>query len=59
MNLMNPVDLDELVERGRERYPKRNHHPRCPTRPGEPLAAGTMCADCVYGAIADREDCER
>lgn len=34
----------------------RSHHPRCPTQPGAPLASFEVCCDCIYGAIADREE---
>jgi hypothetical protein len=36
----------------REDGQPRTHHPRCPTRPGAPLDAGTICCDCIYGEFA-------
>lgn len=47
-------ELPALLRRGRERFPARSHHRLCPYKPGETLEAGVICADCVYGAIAER-----
>ena len=33
----------------------RTHHRRCPTYPGEQLDEHTICCDCIYGALAERE----
>lgn len=46
--------VDELVRRGKERFPSRFHHRLCPYKPGGILEAGVVCADCVYGVVAER-----
>jgi hypothetical protein len=51
----NKLQMDELVKRGEILFPERKHHRLCPWRPGEVLPAGHICADCIYGVMAERE----